>query len=161
MTGHQVALAVGDTVIKVKVTAADGTATQTYMVTVTRAAAAAVPDAPTDFTATLGNMEVALAWKAPASDSGVTGHEYRYKTTGSYGSWTPIADSGVGGVNEATFTVPMLTNGVEHTFQLRAVIGTVTGDAAEAGSSGDADARHLRPHGQDPGGDPGRDFGRG
>ena len=37
--GHQVALAVGDdTVIKVKVTAEDGNATQTYMVTVTRAA---------------------------------------------------------------------------------------------------------------------------
>ena len=39
VTGHQVALAEGDTVIKVKVTAEDGNATQTYMVTVTRAAA--------------------------------------------------------------------------------------------------------------------------
>ena len=37
--GHQVALAVGHTVIKVKVTAQDGTTTQTYTVTVTRAAA--------------------------------------------------------------------------------------------------------------------------
>ena len=37
--GHQVAVAEGDTVIKVKVTAEDGNATQTYMVTVTRAAA--------------------------------------------------------------------------------------------------------------------------
>ena len=37
--GHQVAVAEGDNVIKVKVTAADGNATQTYMVTVTRAAA--------------------------------------------------------------------------------------------------------------------------
>ena len=37
--GHQVALAEGETVIKVKVTAEDGNATQTYMVTVTRAAA--------------------------------------------------------------------------------------------------------------------------
>ena len=130
--GHQVVLAVGDTVIQVKVTAADAS-TQTYTVTVTRAAAAAVPDAPTNFTATLGNMEVALAWNAPGPDSGVTGHEYRYKTTGSYGSWTPIADSGVGGANGATFTVPMLTNEVLHTFELRAVIGAVTGDAAEAG----------------------------
>ena len=39
VTGHQVAVAVGETVIKVKVTAEDGNATQTYMVTVTRAAA--------------------------------------------------------------------------------------------------------------------------
>ena len=38
-SGHQVALAEGETVIKVKVTAEDGNATQTYMVTVTRAAA--------------------------------------------------------------------------------------------------------------------------
>ena len=37
--GHQVAVAVGETVIKVKVTAEDGNATQTYMVTVDRAAA--------------------------------------------------------------------------------------------------------------------------
>ena len=38
--GHQVALAVGDTVFKVKVTAEDTTTTQTYTVTVTRAAQA-------------------------------------------------------------------------------------------------------------------------
>ena len=37
--GHQVAVAGSETVIKVKVTAEDGNATQTYMVTVTRAAA--------------------------------------------------------------------------------------------------------------------------
>ena len=37
--GQQVALAVGDTVFKVQVTAEDGTTTQTYTVTVTRAAA--------------------------------------------------------------------------------------------------------------------------
>ena len=39
VTGHQVAVAEGETVIKVKVTAEDGNATQTYMVTVDRAAA--------------------------------------------------------------------------------------------------------------------------
>ena len=38
--GHQVDLDVGDTVFKVKVTAEDGTTTQTYTVTVTRAACA-------------------------------------------------------------------------------------------------------------------------
>ena len=37
--GHRVALAVGNTVIKVKVTAADGSTTQTYTVTMTRDAA--------------------------------------------------------------------------------------------------------------------------
>ena len=91
------------------------------------------PDAPTEFTATLGNMEVALAWDAPASGSGVTGHEYRYKTTGNYlENWTAIADSAVAGMNEASFTVTELTNGTQYTFQLRAVSAAGNGDEAEA-----------------------------
>ena len=44
----QVALSVGDTVIKVKVTAEDGTSTQTYTVTVTRAADMTPDDPPDD-----------------------------------------------------------------------------------------------------------------
>ena len=92
-----------------------------------------VPVAPTEFTATLGNMEVALAWDAPGPDSGVTGHEYRYKTTGNYlENWTAIADSAVAGMNEASFTVTGLTNGTQYTFQLRAVSAAGNGDEAEA-----------------------------
>ena len=92
-----------------------------------------VPVAPTKFTATLGNMEVALAWDAPGPDSGVTGHEYRYKTTGNYlENWTAIADSAVAGANEASFTVTMLTNGTQYTFQLRAVSAAGNGAEAEA-----------------------------
>ena len=49
--GHQVAVVVGDTIIQVKVTAEDTTTTQTYMVTVTRAA-----DASSD--ATLSGLVV-------------------------------------------------------------------------------------------------------
>ena len=48
--GHQVALAVGDTVFKVQVTAEDGTTTQTYTVTVTRA--------ETTFVSNLGQTDV-------------------------------------------------------------------------------------------------------
>ena len=44
MHGHRVVLAVGDTVVSVKVTAEDGTTTQTYMVTVTRSAAEELED---------------------------------------------------------------------------------------------------------------------
>ncbi len=44
----------------------------------------ALPDAPTNFTAKVGDAQVALAWKAVALDSGVTGHEFRYKTDGDY-----------------------------------------------------------------------------
>ena len=91
------------------------------------------PDVPTGFTAAVGNAHVALAWDAPAEDSGVTRHEFRYKTTGSYGNWTQITDSAVGGANEDAFTVPMLTNEVAHTFKLRAVTADGNGEAATAG----------------------------
>ena len=77
---------------------------------------------PTNFTAAVGNAQVVLSWDPPASDSGVTRHEYQFKTgSGAYGGWERIANSGVGGANEAGFTVTGLTNEVEHTFQLRAV----------------------------------------
>ena len=59
--GHQVAVAEGDTVIKVKVTAEDGNATQTYMVTVKRAAAVASTDATlSDLVVNDGNMDLTL-----------------------------------------------------------------------------------------------------
>ena len=93
-----------------------------------------VPVAPGNFTATAADAQVTLAWDAPASDSGVTRHDYRFKTDGSYpASWTQIADSAVGGANEARFTVPALTNEVAHTFELRAVNASGAGAAAETG----------------------------
>ena len=118
--GHQVALEVGDNVITVRVTAEDSSAMRDYTVTVTRAAA--LPEVPTNFRVAPGNAQVVLSWAAPASDSGVTGHEFHYKTTGDYpDDWTEIANSAPGETNEAGFTVRMLTNEVAHTFELRAV----------------------------------------
>ena len=136
LTGRQdVALAVGDTVFKVKVTGGDGTSTQTYTVTVTRAASTNTADAPTNFEAAVGDAQVELSWDAPDSGSGVTRHEYRFKAgTGSYPTtWEQIANSGVGGANEAGFTVTSLTNEVVHTFQLRAV--NSDGDESAASES--------------------------
>ena len=76
--------------------------------------------APANFMAAVGDAQVVLSWDAPASDSGVTRHEYQYKEgTGAYGDWVQIANSGVGGAT--SFTVTGLTNEVLHTFQLRAV----------------------------------------
>ena len=88
---------------------------------------------PTGFEAEVGDAEVELSWDAPASDSGVTRHEYQFKTgTGAYQGWVQIANSGVGGTNEAGFTVTSLTNEVLHTFQLRAVNAQGESTAAEA-----------------------------
>ena len=119
--GHQVALVEGENVVKVKVTAGDGMATQTYTVTVTRSAVDA-PDAPTGFSATKGNRYVTLAWDAPASGANITHHEYHYKTDGSYpDDWKTIPYSATGGFNEDGFTVTKLANDTAHTFELRAV----------------------------------------
>ena len=77
---------------------------------------------PTNFTAAPDDSgKVTLSWDTPPT--GVTGHEYRYKMgTGAYpADFTPIANSGVGGANQASFTVGSLTNEVVHRFQLRAV----------------------------------------
>ena len=96
--------------------------------------AATPPDAPTNFTAKVGDTQVTLAWKAAALDSGVTGHEFRYKTDADYPmTWTAIADSGPDETNEDSFTVTGLTNEEAHTFELRAVNTAGGGDAAEAG----------------------------
>ena len=129
--GHQVALVVGTTVIKVTVTPESSDAqTQTYTVTVTRRGP--VPAAPANFTAVSGDGQAALSWSAPQSGSGVTGHEYRYKPDGSYPeSWTPIDDSAPGGANVSGFTVTGLTNETAYTFQLRAVNAVGGGGAAE------------------------------
>ena len=51
-------------------------------------------------------------------------HDYRFKTgSEAYDDdgWVQISNSGVGGTNQASFTVTGLTNEVEHTFELRAL----------------------------------------
>ena len=92
------------------------------------------PDEPTNFRATAGELQVALTWDVPASGSGVTRHEYQYKTSGEYlDDWKQIADSAPGEANEASFTVTGLTGGTAHTFQLRAVSADGNSTAAEDG----------------------------
>ena len=83
------------------------------------------PSTPTGFMATAGDKRVRLSWDAPASNSGVTRHEYRYKTDGGYpAAWTQIANSAVGEANATAFTVTPLINGTAYTFELRAVSPT-------------------------------------
>ena len=136
---QQVALSVGETVIKMKVTAQDGTAMETYTVTVTRAAVEP-PDAPTGLMATAGNRRVALAWDDPASDAVITHHEYRYKTDSDYpDAWKEIPYSAPGGFNEDGFTVTGLDNDTAHTFQLRAVNA--------GGGSGSVESSAVTPSG--------------
>ena len=91
--------------------------------------------APTNFTATAGDAQVMLSWDAPATGSGVTKHQYRQKTTGSYpATWTDIPNSEEDGANEAGFTVTTnIVNDTAYTFELRAVKDTTNSDAVEDG----------------------------
>ena len=78
------------------------------------------PSAPRSLTAEAGDGEVRLRWTAPATDNGqaVTGYGYRQREgAGSFGAWTDITGSNV---NTTEYTVKSLTNGIVHTFEVRA-----------------------------------------
>ena len=120
--GQQVALAGGDNVIKVKVTAEDGTTTQTYTVTINLTdvddspptPTPTEPDAPTSLRSTRGDQRVTLRWTAPASDGGESITDYEYEQDGSR-TWTST------GGTATRYTVTGLTNGQTYTFRVRAV----------------------------------------
>lgn len=89
------------------------------------------PPPPANLRASPDDGEIALSWNAPAS--GVTRHEYRYKTDGEYGGWTAIPDSARGENYASGYTVARLVNGTAYTFQVRAVNDLGEGVAAVAG----------------------------
>ena len=89
---------------------------------------------PTGLSATPGDRQAVLTWTPPASDSGFTRHQYRYRTGGSWEDWTDIPDSGPGEANGSRYTVTGLDNAVEYTFELRARdAGAGKSDAATVG----------------------------
>ena len=111
----------------------DGAAAQTTATPV------AVPDAPASLTATPGNTQATLAWTPPASDGGDPITKYQYRVSADGGSnwapdWTdvPDSDSDSDQADERSVTVTGLTNGIEHTFEVRAVNGIGNGDEADA-----------------------------
>ena len=84
-----------------------------------------------------------LAWTEPASDGGsaVTGYQYRVSDDGGT-SWSPDwtnvpdgSDTGTDRSDERSFTVTGLDNGVEHTFEVRAVNAVGAGGETEATST--------------------------
>ena len=84
------------------------------------------PAKPLGFTAMAGDALVALAWNDPLNST-ITGWQYSFRTSGNYGPWTDIEGS-----HKATtgHSVTGLSNGVEHTFKIRAV--NASGDGAES-----------------------------
>ena len=91
------------------------------------------PGPPTNVQAAPGTTSgsVRLSWGPPASDGGaaIDRYQYRYKTTGNYpATWTTVN----GGGSARSVTVSSLTNGMLHTFQVRARNGAGDGTASEA-----------------------------
>ena len=77
------------------------------------------PAKPEDLSASAGNTQVSLSWDQAVHPGRlvIDKWQYRYKTTGDYGSWTDI--SGSKGTDTG-HTVTGLTNDVLHTFEVRA-----------------------------------------
>ena len=97
------------------------------------------PSQPTDLSAAGADESADLSWKpgGPRYEPlTYSKWQYRYKTTGGYGSWTDMADSDEDTVSH---TVTGLTNGTLHTFQVRAY-----NDVAGA-SSDEATATPVAP----------------
>ena len=134
--GRQLRLDVGVNTIRIVVTAVD-TSAQTYTLTVTRAT---TPDAPASLTATPGAAQATLTWTEPAFDGGAAITKYQYRVSVDGGTtwspdWTDVPDGSDAGTNlddERTLTITSLANGIEHTFQVRAVNSEGTGDLREA-----------------------------
>ena len=89
---------------------------------VTNEVPATAPEAPTDLAATPGDGSVTLRWTASAHDGGseVTGHQYRHKTTGGFGSWQDIELSAPGEANATSYPVTSLMNDTAYTFEVQA-----------------------------------------
>ena len=89
---------------------------------VTNETPATAPDAPSSLEATPGDGSVTLRWTASAHDGGraVTGHQYRHKTTGGFGSWQDIELSAPGEANATSYPVTSLMNDTAYTFEVQA-----------------------------------------
>jgi hypothetical protein len=94
-------------------------------VTATPVAAATVPSAPQDFTATPGDGEVTLSWTAPESHGGSAISHYEVSCDN--------GDTWVTADTDSSHTFTGLTNGTEYTFKVRAV--NSVGNGAEASVS--------------------------
>ena len=127
LDGHQVDLDYAETIIKVRVISADGTAVHTYTIRVSRAG---IPDAPAISSVTPGAASLHVAWTAPANTGGapVLSYDLRYietdAATKSDTDWTVAQGASTGAL---TGVVRGLTADIEHDVQVRAFNGSHSG----------------------------------
>ena len=124
-------LAEGDNEIVVTVTAEDGTTTQPYPVTVTRAAT--VPGAPTGLSATAnGSTQIDLSWTAPSSDGGASISGYKIEVSpNDTSSWTDL----VANNTSTTYSHTGLTAGTTRHYRVSAINSVGTGAASSTANA--------------------------
>ena len=87
------------------------------------ASAQSTPSAPTIDSVTSGNTTLAVAWSAPAGETGITAYDVRHIKTSADeavdSNWTVVDDAWTSGTLE--YTVTGLINGTEYDVQVRAV----------------------------------------
>ena len=121
--GHQVDLVAADSTIKVRVIAADGRATHTYVIQVRRAG---IPGAPAVSAVTPGPASLHVAWTPPEDTGGtsIIAYDVRYIETAasskSEDDWTVAAAVSTGGL---TGVIGGLAADIEHDVQVRAFNG--------------------------------------
>ena len=123
LDGHQVDLVAADGTIKVRVIAADGRATRTYVIRVRRAG---IPGAPAVSSVTPGPASLHVAWTAPEDTGGtsIISYDVRYVETAASSKaeddWTVAAAVSTGAL---TGVIGGLAADIEHDVQVRAFNG--------------------------------------
>ena len=123
LDGRQVDLGAVDTTIKVRAISADGRATHTYTIQVSRAG---MPGAPAVSGVTAGAASLHVAWTVPSDTGGapIVSYDLRYIETNaptkSDTDWTVVLGASTGA---PTGVIRGLTAGIEHDVQIRAFNG--------------------------------------
>ncbi|MCY4668931.1 MAG: fibronectin type III domain-containing protein, partial [Rhodococcus sp.] len=86
-------------------------------------AAVVAPGMPQNLDADAGDQMVTLTWMAPTTGDAPTGYEFRSAVDDRWSAWAVTSSM-------TAHTVTGLTNGIEHTFEVRAVAGQLKGAEA-------------------------------
>ena len=90
------ALAEGENRVVITVTAEDGSATQDYVITVTRAAAetAEKPGTVRNLSVSVGAGSLTISWEAPDTGGAASGYDVDYDLAGGVGEWVTVLEGG-------------------------------------------------------------------